>query len=267
MNHVSDLTLIRAAAAAGLTPGIGLDNITDAELENYLQDYHETNVILTMPITRLLEGLDWYVDLGIRSIEVLRYYDLSSTNEDSIARAVAQLQQRGVRVFLRGALGCKNPKLPFDAYVVKGTEGAGGSNNDTRSLSDAYAYFRERLTHVIPTGGIHSAEQVRYYLDQGAPAVAIGTLFALSEECRLSPATKAELLKADSADLVRFGRHGKQGIVYKILDGDDTNNHTLGLKRGVDDIREGHMYCGTAIDHITAIRPISDIVADLTRLL
>jgi NAD(P)H-dependent flavin oxidoreductase YrpB (nitropropane dioxygenase family) len=267
MNHVSDLRLIRAAAAAGITPGIVLGLITDAELEDYLQDYYETNVILTLPITALMTDIGRYVDMGVRYVEVLRYYDLTPDNEDQISVAVNRLQQRGVKVILRGGLEHKNLKLPFDAYVIKGAEGAGGSNRDIKPLKNTYDYFKTLLPNVIPTGGIHSAEQVKYYLDQGAIAVAIGTLFAMSQECQLSAVTKEQLLQTSSADLTRFGRHGKQGIVHKIIDSDDENNHTLGLQRGIKDLCDGHVYCGTAIDHITSIRPIQDIVDDLIRLL
>ena len=88
MNHVSDLRLIRSAAAAGITPGIVLGLITDAELEDYLQDYYETNVILTLPITALMTDISRYVDMGVRYVEVLRYYDLTPDNEDRISVAV-----------------------------------------------------------------------------------------------------------------------------------------------------------------------------------
>lgn len=265
MNHVSDLRLVRAAAQAGITPGIFLDSISKFELENYLQDYHETNLMLALPIRYLLKNLDYYVNMGVKYFDIPAHPELRLSDLDAVVGVIDKLQSRGIKIMSRSA---SNPhKLPFDAYMVKGSEGAGGAWSNTQTLQQIFDSLTDQPAHIIPTGGIYCAEQIKYYLDRKASAVAIGTLFALSEESKLSHQTKIELIQKTSADLARLGQYGKQGIVYTLVDGDDDRNHNIGLQRGIQDLRAGHVYCGTAIDHVNSIRPIQDIVNDLTGLL
>ena len=60
--------------------------------------------------------------------------------------------------------------------IFKGNDGAGRTDPGAGSLEDNFSYIRRTRPEIdiIPSGGISTADQVRYYMDRGALAVGIG---------------------------------------------------------------------------------------------
>ena len=70
-------------------------------------------------------------------------------------------------------------------------------------------------------------------------------------------------ISSSYSQVEKIGTAKQNALVFAKTENDDTNN-TLGLGLGVKDPSAGHVYVGRAIDTITEIRPVADIVKDLT---
>lgn len=103
-----------------------------------------------------------------------------------------------------------------DAVVVQGAEAGGhrgGWLDESAALMPLQVLFelvKDRLSKeprdiaLIAAGGIASSEQVRYYLNQGAVAVAVGTAFLSTAESCISPLWKSRLLAGGETRLTRL---------------------------------------------------------------
>ena len=126
---------------------------------------------------------------------------------------------RGIQIVLKKWM--RKNRLP-DAIVIEHPRYAGGHLGATRSgeISDPRFEFapvleavqqllrelrieRERIP-LIPAGGIHTHEQVRELLAQGAAAVQIGTAFAVTAEGDAHPNFKKVLAEAKPEEIVTF---------------------------------------------------------------
>jgi hypothetical protein len=148
--------------------------------------------------------------------------------------------------------------------IFKGNEGAGRTDPEAGSLEDNFSRIRQMRPEVdiIPSGGIATAAQVRYYLDRGALAVGIGTLFAAAEESCISVDTKRKMIEATADSLERIGKFHHQGLVFSRLAADDANN-TRSLELGISHANVGAVFAGKGIVHVKEILPVRAIVAML----
>ena len=117
---------------------------------------------------------------------------------------------------------------------------------------------------IIVTGGISTSAEIKTYLDAGAEAVGLGTMFALSEESRIDSDKKLEMIKKSFSDVTSLGVNRMNGILFsETTDTDD--NHSDGLKLGRDTKDLGVIWAGKALNNITAIESVQTIVDRLTK--
>jgi NAD(P)H-dependent flavin oxidoreductase YrpB (nitropropane dioxygenase family) len=175
------------------------------------------------------------------------------------------IRNNNVKVFLK-THNTKNIEYIVDGLVLKGQDGAG---RGTESLETLFADIKKHSPDllVIVSGGIGTAEQVKHYLDNGANAVGIGTLLAVSKECKISNETKLKMIESTSNDIKKFNNGAVQNALIFTEIANDTFNHTQGLEQGIAGTSSGHIFAGTGIDHISEIRPVSDIIDDLIKLI
>lgn len=254
MNQVSDYNLIWAAADAGITPGIFWNQITKDELDSYMKKYYETNLILTYTAKHLIQEYQ-NIPNDVRYIEIVRIFKLSMIDMKKLEKIIGYLNNRGKKIILKG-----NKKYPikYDALLLQGSESAGAGSNKT-----IYEEFENHKNeNVIVSGGIDNYEKISYFLNKGALAVSIGTLFAVCSESKLSLDAKMIIIKSTRKDLSRVGTAQKQGLMFN-KESNDTYNYTDRLKIGIQNPENGIIYCGTAIDKITNILSIKDVVTEL----
>ena len=116
---------------------------------------------------------------------------------------------------------------------------------------------------VIVSGGISTSKEIKEYLDAGAAAVSLGTVFALSEESRINMDKKRSLINMRYNDVTKI-KDEQNAIVFSDVADDDGNN-TVGLRVGRDTADKGLIFIGKGIDNINAIKPVSEIVKELTK--
>ena len=167
-----------------------------------------------------------------------------------------------------------NPKMKvFSGLELKSLEGGGG-----RGKLSGKEFFEKQIAamdhNLIPFGGIGSPEQVKYYIDHGAIAVGIGTMFAATVESPVSTASKERMVQATSSDIQFLPELGLNALLFdkSIIDRppDDAGdlNRTEQLHRGVyGDGTQGLIYVGESIDYVDRIRTVKETVDHLVSLL
>jgi hypothetical protein len=147
----------------------------------------------------------------------------------------------------------------IDAYALKSLHSAGryGFHNNEEML----LAFADCGKPLIPQGGIGTPAQVRSLLSAGAAAVGIGTVFAASKESCLSQEAKAKIIHSSSKDLVKLDSRQQALAIGDLPEftPDDWNRHNS-LMDGITTGQSGHVYMGTAIDHINEILSVKEIV-------
>jgi phosphoribosylformimino-5-aminoimidazole carboxamide ribonucleotide (ProFAR) isomerase len=158
----------------------------------------------------------------------------------------------------------------LSAVSLKGSDSAGGQGE-----LPVHEFFAEQIkftTNTIPHGGIGTPQQVRDYIDAGAPAVAVGTLFAACVESPLTMAVKQKMVEAQSVQQIgdRAGIHKikQNALVFdddSVMDEFDDANHSRALYTGIhSDGEQGLIMAGPSIKYVDRIRTAKETMEYLT---
>ena len=282
MNKVSDLTLAMAVRHAGALPSLSIFNynnliLLEQDLVDYKKEFNDVKLLLSISTKALMiqSVCDLIIKYQIEFVEVIRdtlgedLRKLTLEEEQSKTKFektnLELIRNNNVKVFLK-THNTKNIEYIVDGLVLKGQDGAG---RGTESLETLFTDIKKHSPDlpVIVSGGIGTAEHVKYYLDKGANSIGIGTLLAVSKECKISNETKLKMIESTANDIKRFGNGASQNALIFTEIVNDTFNHSQGLEQGITGVASGHIFAGTAIDHISEIRPVSDIINDLIKLI
>jgi len=154
----------------------------------------------------------------------------------------------------------------FDSYLIKGPDAAGTvttmANSDLKENLKTFLNAYPGVS-LIACGGISNYQHIREYLELGAEAVAIGTLFAASKESRLSDIAKKRFVEHDFRDVKKINDGVQNGIQFTKIGKDDRNN-TKSLELGIETGTKGHLFAGGGIVDIKEILSVQEIVDNLT---
>lgn len=273
MNQVSDARLAIAVHAAGAFPSLSVANYVVAgrfelrrflrELDTFREATGSTGLLLSVGSQALLQDaiVRPFLERGFRHFELFHWASGDPDWARVRERSVELTHRFDARFLFKISTGHVDASLDYPAIVLKGPEGAGRSADDSPPLEESFAYCRQHLPDmaVVVSGGIHGPDQLHDYIGRGALAVAIGTLFAASKESAVDDSVKRKLVAAGAAELRRAGRHGLKGLYASVAREDDANL-TRTLARGVRDSRQGGIFVGDAIDHVTEILSVQEIV-------
>lgn len=278
MNQASDVNLAVAIHKAGAFSSISAVNFYSNKQADYLLTENELKRFQDLSGTnKTLLGLTWaelldpiYMEMLDRlSFKYIEVYHLPMEHPQwpNVDLTVSELRKKGFKVFFKVQKGIRKT-AQRDAVIIKGKEGAGRSSDEIPPLTELFSNFKEKHPSIpaIPSGGISTSEQVKFYIDQGAHAVGIGTLFAASEESSVSYETKMKIVESSSADLKRVGRLGHQGLYSSKFENNiEDKNHIVQLYKGIRNPNEGCIYVGQGVDNIKSIMPVKDIIENLVK--
>jgi len=156
----------------------------------------------------------------------------------------------------------------IDALSLKGSDGAGRVIDNNKSLMQRYEILRKKLPTkpIIISGGISTSAEIKQYLNAGVTAVALGTVFALSEESSINREKKLAIINSsfDNVTKVKAGPMYQNAIVFTPTPDTDYNN-SVGLVVGRDSADKGLIFVGKGIDNIHSIKPVAQIVKELIK--
>lgn len=270
MNGVSDLKLALACQQAGIVPSlIPYSYPSFKEFFAGLAEYKTTNgdIIVALRFSEVVDPrlTNKLMSSGITHIELLEY-EPSDVTQENISK-INELRNCGIQVILKILIhtDIEPYKDIIDAVTIKGAEGAGRSMEGLDIISEIKAI---RLLYpsvkIISSGGIKNGTDIKRHLAAGATAVGVGTLFAMSQESSIPKAVKDKLLLSTSGDIRRLRSGAQQrAVIFKEGSSDDFNN-TQGLAQGLKTGTQGHVFVGNAIDSISEILTVKEIVDYLT---
>ena len=284
MNKVSDLKLAIAIRKAGGLPSLSVFNyytapgiiekmLLEIDLAAYREVFNDTNILVSTGVKELLKLnlTEVLVRLKVSTVELILDDDVTTrAGSDTIINEIKALQAGGVMVFTKTL--SEDDILPgIDGIVLKGPDGAGRGNTSGVSLVELFDDIHSRYPEllIIPAGGISTAEHVKEYMDRGAWACGVGTLFAASEESRVSKETKLKMVESSAQDIKKLANgdvksFAQNALVFKAVENDNFNN-TKGLMAGVRSPTNGHIFVGKGIDNVTSILPVKTIIDNLVK--
>ena len=274
MNGVSNVDLAIAVTQAGAVPSLSIFNYyedgkvnlkqVDASLKRFIDATGSEEIILSMhwehfiwtPVVNiLLENNIKLVELFIRPSDHQLWPELSKQIDNMKIHEISVMFKTSSRL----------PMSHFDSIVLKGPQAAGRSFSSLVPLEERYDAMKEQVgPRIIPSGGIGSPNQVKYFMDREALAVGIGTLLAASEESCVSKDTKQKIIESTSKDIQLIGPLNCRGLLFSRLDNDDENN-SKSLYEGIKGTSAGCIYVGNGIDYINKVMPVKDIIEWLVK--
>ena len=244
---------VHSTGAANLVFSVGIEHLFDRELMRILKSHQVSHLEIYAITNPRGQTNDW------ASIKT----KLGAQYNAVIAATVKNLQP--MKIMYRR----RNPEVSeFNfAYCLKGSDSAGSSadGHTTRELFDKQIALTPSGI-VIPYGGVGTPAQVAEYINLGATAVGVGTLFAASAESSLSQeakqalidATQVEKLPDTQQNAVLLGERDQ--VLADRKDATDWNREGA-LEKGIHgNGKTGLIYAGAGVKHITEIRKVSDIV-------
>lgn len=271
MNGVSDLTLALACADAGIVPSLIPYPDFKLFLEN-IKAYEHTGkeLIVAMSLEHVVHYklYEKILNSKITHIELLDF-ELSEMTSENINK-INSLRKNGIQIILK--ILTRSDIVPYrdiiDAVTVKGNEGAGRSLEGIDLITEIKTIKLDYPDiKIIASGGIKNKSDIDKLLQAGASAVGIGTMFAMSQESSIPRSVKDKLLLSTIADISRLTSGAQQrAVIFGKADLPNTDdfNNTQSLNQGLKTGTHGHVFIGNAIDSITDILTVKEIVDYLT---
>lgn len=269
MNKVSDAKLALAAQAAGIIPSLVASFTALSETAVELEKFNNgagnfTDLILALTPAQLSpELIDVILTYNVTHLQLLE--DIKNAAEELM---LSGLKKKNIKIIVKRL--STNPRGVeylhlVDAIDIKGPEGASRVVNDGVPLSSRLSQLQMLYPDlpIIVTGGISTSAEIRQYLDAGAVAVGLGTVFALSEESCINYEKKLAMLEKSFANVRNIGVSKQNAIIFTPIPDEDAN-HTRGLLIGRDSSSKGLLFAGKAIDNISSIKSVATIVKELT---
>jgi len=273
MNQVSDAKFAIECSNAGIYPSISLFNYNTFNLllddiHFFVKEKNNSNFLFSMEFEDLkknstLKLIDFF---NIKTIELIAPFNHKNFNFLEFKNIIYNIRKKGIILCLKCVYenDFVNCDL-FDCLIIKGQNGAGlvGNIIIDNVLEKIKRKYPKKF--IIIGGGIENKQQITHYLNNGADAIGIGSLFALSKESCIPEKTKLALLNKEKTFIKNKKNNIKNAIVFSDIDNrkDDLNNTKsliLGIK-GNGTI--GHVYAGTAVKNIKEIKPLKQIVEEL----
>jgi enoyl-[acyl-carrier protein] reductase II len=185
-----------------------------------------------------------------------------------------------------------------DALILEGSEAGGHIGHVSTVVLIQEVLFRFEQVPVFVAGGVATGRMIAHLLLMGAAGVQMGTIFAMSEECRAHPAFKDRFRRARSREAMAtpeydsslpvvavraiknkgtedFGRLQlellrkiKAGEISRVEAQFQVEKHWVGaLRRAVEDgdVDRGSLMAGQCVGLIDEVRPVRVIVEGLVR--
>jgi NAD(P)H-dependent flavin oxidoreductase YrpB (nitropropane dioxygenase family) len=282
MNKVSDLPLARAVRQAGGVPSLSVFNyftapghvdekLVEKAIVDYKTEFGDANIFFSLGVEDIVQPrfLKIILEQNIKFIELIPASPKETTITPDLIQqtkeAIVKVQSNGTLVFTK-VLGLEDVIPEADGVVLKGGDGAGrGDRRITLDeLFDAvHTAYPNQL--VIVSGGIGSSARVRHFIDKGATAIGVGTMFAASQESRVSYETKLKMVEADANSIKPLNKGARHNAIIFSEFEEVHHNNTRGLLAGIASPTAGHIFAGKGVEFITDVLPVADIMQRLVK--
>ena len=267
MREVNDFNLAYAVHKAGCFPSFFIRSLDDikkyrTEIDNNFNvfggldmDFTDENIDTISEICPTMLEISWGNPENKK--ELLKNKRLINLFD--------KLKENGSKIFFREISPVSEIDSFLDGITIKGKESAGAAS----MLPTKINFLKQKQllpnTKIIVAGGIYLPDTIKWYIDNGAYAVYIGTPFAMSEESRVNINVKQKLMHLNKTDInISYYTNNLSFDAAKrnsILLGEITNGDNL--KNGVNG-NGGFIYSGYALDKIDKIVSVQNLVEYMT---
>lgn len=290
---ISNTAMIKAALDNGITAAFpALNYRTDDDLRKaideikaYTKKPFGVNLIVNQSNPKYKGQLDILAEKKVAFI---------ITSLGNPKEVIARCKPLGIKVFcdvVDLAYAKKVEELGADAVIAVNSEAGGHAGNI--KPQELVSILKANLTiPIISAGGIANADHLNEVMRWGAAGVSVGTIFIASEEAPVTPDYKQAMIDYGAKDIVRTTKLSGSALTvintpYVKELGTEANwlerlmNKNKRLKKyiklfialkGMKAIEKAAfgatyktLWCaGPSIEYVKAIRPMKEIVADLT---
>jgi len=266
MTFVSDARLAIACNRAGIVPSLVINSNLEEQLKEFRDSCPKGDLVLAAEPQRMQKNLIHFITL-FKKYEVshIQLLNNSNSNTNTLKSLKSEVDIKIIYKSLQPR-DLSEMISYYDAIDLKSPDAASRVRVTGQTTMERFLEQKDKSQNlpIIVTGGISTSSEIKMYLDAGAEAVGLGTMFALSEESRINSDKKLEMIKKSFSDVMSIGKNRMNGIVFsKTSDTDD--NHSDGLKLGRDTKDQGVIWAGKALNNITAIESVQKIVNKLTK--
>jgi nitronate monooxygenase len=290
---ISNTAMIKAALDNGITAAFpALNYRTDDELRKAIDEIKAyTNKPFGVNLIVNQSNPKYKGQLDILAEKKVAFIITSLGNPKEV---IARCKPLGIKVFcdvVDLAYAKKVEELGADAVIAVNSEAGGHAGNI--KPQELVSLLKANLTiPIISAGGIANAKHLNEVMRWGAAGVSVGTIFIASEEAPVTPDYKQAMIDYGAKDIVRTTKLSGSALTvintpYVQELGTEANwlerlmNKNKRLKKyiklfialkGMKAIEKAAfgatyktLWCaGPSIEYVKAIRPMKEIVADLT---
>jgi enoyl-[acyl-carrier protein] reductase II len=197
-----------------------------------------------------------------------------------------------------GSIAARMIDYGTDALILEGSEAGGHIGHVSTVVLIQEVLFRFDQVPVFVAGGVATGRMIAHLLLMGAAGVQMGTVFAMSEECRAHPAFKERFRRARSREAMATPEYDSSlpivsvraiknkgtedfgklqlDLLRKIKDGEigrveaqyQVEKYWIGaLRRAVEDgdVDHGSLMAGQCVGLIDEVKPVRVIIEELVR--
>jgi enoyl-[acyl-carrier protein] reductase II len=299
MTWISDSRLVRTVGEAGAFGVLAAGNMSVENLEAEVKALRAAGPAVPFAVNLITIAPNYQAhlkklaDLGVPYI----VFAGSFPNKGDVQAAKAS----GAKVMCfasTGSIAVRMIDYGTDALILEGSEAGGHIGHVSTLVLIQEVLFRFEQVPVFVAGGVATGRMIAHLLLMGAAGVQMGTIFAMSEECRAHPAFKERFRRARSREAMATPEYDSSlpivsvraiknkgtedfgklqlDLLRKIKDGEisrieaqyQVEKYWVGaLRRAVEDgdVDHGSLMAGQCVGLIDEVKPVRVIIEELVR--
>ncbi|MBE0712733.1 MAG: nitronate monooxygenase [Candidatus Aminicenantes bacterium] len=299
MTWISDSRLVRTVGEAGAFGVLAAGNMPVENLEAEVKAVQAADPAIPFAVNLItiapnyLAHLKKLADMGVPYI----VFAGSFPKKGDVQMAKAS----GAKVMCfasTGSIAARMIDYGTDALILEGSEAGGHIGHVSTVVLIQEVLFRFDQVPVFVAGGVATGRMIAHLLLMGAAGVQMGTVFAMSEECRAHPAFKERFRRARSREAMATPEYDSSlpivsvraiknkgtedfgklqlDLLRKIKDGEigrveaqyQVEKYWIGaLRRAVEDgdVDHGSLMAGQCVGLIDEVKPVRVIIEELVR--
>jgi len=299
MTWISDSRLVRTVGEAGAFGVLAAGNMSVENLEAEVKALRAAGPAVPFAVNLITIAPNYQAhlkklaDLGVPYI----VFAGSFPKKGDVQAAKAS----GAKVMCfasTGSIAVRMIDYGTDALILEGSEAGGHIGHVSTLVLIQEVLFRFEQVPVFVAGGVATGRMIAHLLLMGAAGVQMGTIFAMSEECRAHPAFKERFRRARSREAMATPEYDSSlpivsvraiknkgtedfgklqlDLLRKIKDGEisrieaqyQVEKYWVGaLRRAVEDgdVDHGSLMAGQCVGLIDEVKPVRVIIEELVR--
>jgi enoyl-[acyl-carrier protein] reductase II len=299
MTWISDSNLVRTVGEAGAFGVLAAGNMPVENLTAEIRRLQEARPALPFAVNLITIAPNYQAHLGKAAEMRVPFIVFAGSFPRKTEIERAKASKAKVMCFASTeSIAARMIDYGADALILEGSEAGGHIGHVSTMVLIQEVLFRFDQVPIFVAGGVATGRMIAHLLLMGAAGVQMGTIFAMSEECRAHPAFKERFRRARSREATAtpeydsslpvvsvraiknrgveaFGKlqlellqKMKRGEVGRIEAQSEVERFWVGaLRRAVEegDVDTGSLMAGQCVGLIDEVRPVRTIVADLVR--